>query len=107
MAKYYGSVGYVETVETSPGVWEEKAVERNYFGDILRNRKSYQSSQNLNDNLNINVQISILADPYAVEHFHTIRYVNWQGSKWKVTDVDVEFPRLSLSIGGVYNGIET
>lgn len=107
MAKYYGSVGYVDTVETSPGIWEEKAIERNYFGDVLRNRKSFQGSQNLNDNLNVNVQISILADPYAMNHFHAIRYVRWQGNDWKVTDVDVEYPRLLLSIGGVYNGVET
>lgn len=107
MAKYYGLVGYVDTVETSPGIWEEKRTERNYFGDVLRNRKSFQSSQNLNDNLNVNVQISMLADPYAMNHFHAIRYVKWQGSEWKVTDVDVEYPRLVLSIGGVYNGNET
>lgn len=106
MAKYYGSVGYVETVETSPGIWEERATNRKYFGDILRNSKSFQGSQNLNDNLNVSVQISILADPYAIKHFHAIRYVDWQGARWKVTDISVEYPRLVMSIGGVYNGVE-
>lgn len=105
--KYYGTVGYADTVETSPGVWEEVVTERKYTGDILRNRKSYQGGQNLNDNLNVNVSISIVADPYAIKHFHTIRYIEWQGARWQVTDVDVQYPRLELSIGGVYNGVET
>lgn len=106
MAKYYGSVGYVETVETVPGVWEEVATERKYVGDILRNKKSFQSGENLNDNLNVNNQFSIVADPYAIDHFFAIRYIEWQGVLWKVTDVDVEYPRLLLSIGGVYNGLK-
>lgn len=106
MAKYYGSVGYVETVETVPGVWEEVATERKYSGDILRNKKTFQGGENLNDNLNVNNQFSIVADPYAINHFFAIRYIEWQGVLWKVTDVDVEFPRLLLSIGGVYNGLK-
>lgn len=106
MAKYYGSVGYVETVETVPGVWEEVATERKYSGDILRNKKTFQGGENLNDNLNVNNQFSIVADPYAIDHFFAIRYIEWQGVLWKVTDVDVEYPRLLLSIGGVYNGLK-
>lgn len=104
MAKYCGSVGYVETIETSPGVWEEVATVKKYYGDVMRNRKSFQNSDRLNDDLNVNNQISIVSDPYAINHFHAIRYVEWMGAKWKVTDVEVEFPRLILSIGGVYNG---
>ena len=103
MAKYYGSIGYAETVEIRPGVWIEQIVERNYYGDVTRNQRRWQSGENLNDNLNINNQISIVSDPYARENFHAIRYITWMGSKWKVNTVEVNYPRLVLEIGGVYN----
>lgn len=102
--KYYGSIGYAETIETSPGVWEEQIIERNYTGDILRNTRKIEASEYLNDNLNVANRISILSDPYAIGHFSTIRYVIWLGEKWKVSEVEVQFPRLILVIGGVYNG---
>lgn len=102
--KYYGSIGYAETIETSPGVWEEQIIERNYTGDILRNTRKVENSEYLNDNLNVANRISILSDPYAIGHFSTIRYVTWLGEKWKVSEVEVQFPRLILVIGGVYNG---
>lgn len=107
MGKFYGEVGFVETVETSPGVWTEQVVTRMYSGDVIRLTKRWEAGEGLNDNLNINNQISILADPYAVQHFHTIRYVNWMGANWKVNTVEVQYPRLILFIGGVYNGITT
>lgn len=103
MARFYGTVGYMETVETRPSTWEEKRTERKYYGDVNRNMRRWQSTENLNDDLVLNNQISILADPYAYQHFHAIRYVVWGGAKWKVTNVDVQYPRLILEIGGVYN----
>ena len=103
MAKYYGKIGYMTTVETSPSVWTEEIVEKDYFGDVLQNSRRYQSSEHMNDDLNVSNRISILADPFAYQNFHAIRYLTWMGSKWKVDSVDVEYPRLILSIGGVYN----
>ena len=104
MAKFYGVIGFVETVETSPGIWEESATERNYSGDVIKDSKRWQAGENLNDNLTINNKISIIADPFAYENFPMIRYVKWMGVSWKITNIDVERPRLILSIGGVYNG---
>lgn len=104
MAKFYGAIGFVETVETSPGVWEESATERNYSGDVVKDSKRWQAGENLNDNLTVNNKISIIADPFAYDNFSMIRYVKWMGASWKITNVDVERPRLLLSIGGVYNG---
>lgn len=104
MAKFYGVVGYVESTETAPGVYTEIATARKYYGDILKNVKKYVSSEYLNDNLMISNSISILADAYAYDHFFAIRYVNWMGANWKVTDVEVQRPRLILSLGEVYNG---
>lgn len=104
MAKYFGKIGFVETVETAPSVHEPITTEREYYGDWLRNSKQFQNSQHLNDDLNISNQLSIVSDPYAMEHFFSIRYVTYCGAKWKVNNVDVEYPRLLLSLGGVYNG---
>ena len=103
MAKYYGVIGYVETVETSPGVWEEQITERNYYGELVRNTSRFQVSDQVNDNVNIANEISVIADPFAYENFHAIRYAEFMGSKWKVTSVDVQYPRLLLSLGEVYN----
>lgn len=102
--KYYGRVGYIETEETTPGVWEEQVTERTYSGDVLRMSKSWQKGERLNDNLQINIQISIVSDPFALQHFHAFRYVEWQGALWEITNAEPQFPRIILTIGGVYNG---
>lgn len=106
MAKFYGEIGYVETIETEPGVWVENIIKRNYYGDLIRNTRSLVSSGNVNDNINISNEISILADPYANEHFHSMRYVELMGAKWKITNVEVKYPRLILTIGGLYNNVQ-
>ena len=103
MAKFYGPVGYAVTEEVSPGKWVENITERLYYGDVIRNTRRLTSSDKVNDDINISNEISIVADPYAMENFHLMRYVGFMGSKWKVTSVDVQFPRLILSVGGVYN----
>lgn len=103
MAKYYGAIGYAETVETAKDVYEERVTERNYSGDVSRNTRRWQSGQNLNDNLELDNVLSIVADPYALRNFSAIRYAVWNGAKWKVKSVEVQYPRLILTIGGVYN----
>lgn len=107
MAKFYGAIGYGTSEETTPGVWEDRIVERHYYGDLVRNTRRMQNSEYLNDNINISNEISIIADPYANENFHLMRYVTFMGTKWKITSVDVQYPRLILSIGDVYNAEQT
>lgn len=103
--KYYGKVGYATFAETSPGVWKESVTERTYCGDVTRKSFRWQNNSNkLNDDIEINNVISIVADPYAFEHLGDIRYVTWMNSKWKVLSVDLQHPRINLTIGGVYNG---
>lgn len=105
MARWYGKVGYGETVETKPGVHKTQIVEREYAGDLTRNIRNLQSSGEVNDDINISNNISIVADPFAYNNFHTIRYVEFMGTKWKVSSVDAsQYPRLILTIGGLYNG---
>ena len=104
MAKWYGEIGFAKTVETKPGVYEEQFTKRNYYGDVVRNSRRLQSADQLNDNINVSNQISIVSDPYVDQHCSSIAYVEYMGAKWKVTDVEVQYPRLILSIGGVWNG---
>lgn len=104
MAKFYGAIGYAVTEETAPGVWEERITERMYYGELIRNTRKLQSADQLNDNINVANEISILADPFAYENFHSMKYVGFSGAKWKVTSIEVQYPRLILTVGGVYNG---
>lgn len=105
MARYNGPIGYAhESVETAPGVWKDSIVEKSYFGDVIRNTRKLQEGENLNNDLTVGNSISIVADAYANEHFHAIRYIKWAGALWTVSDVEVQSPRLLLRLGGVYNG---
>lgn len=103
MANFYGAIGYAVTGDTTPGVWEEQITKRMYFGELVRNTRKLQSADQLNDNINVANEISILADPFARENFHLMKYVEFMGAKWKITSVEVQYPRLILTIGGVYN----
>ena len=105
MAKFFGKVGYVENKITAPGVTSEVPTEYSYYGDVLRNTRRYEAGEHLNDNLNINNMISIVADAYAYDHFFAMRYIQWMGAYWEITNVEVQRPRLILTIGGVYNGL--
>ena len=104
MAKYYGIIGFAVFKETKPGVYQDEIAERDYCGDFLRNIKNYQNSGNANDNLTISSQISIIADEYAYSYYSNIRYITINGTKWKVTSIDIQFPRFIISVGGLYNG---
>lgn len=104
MAKFFGEIGYGESVEISPGVWEDVIVELPYFGDVIRNIRQMREGESVNDDLSVNNSISIVADAYANEHFFAIRYIRWAGALWKVADVEVQSPRLLLRLGGVYHG---
>lgn len=106
MAKFYGAIGYGESVETKPdsGVWEDVITERKYYGDILRNTRKTEAGESINDDITVGNTISIVADAYANTHFFAIRYIKWAGTFWKVPDVEVQSPRLIFRLGGVYNG---
>lgn len=104
MAKISGVIGYSMSTQTAPGVWEPNIIERPYYGDLIKNTRRLQSTDKVNDDINISNEISIVADPYAMTNFHTMRYVQFMGSRWKITNVEVQYPRLILSLGGLYNG---
>lgn len=104
MARFYGLVGYGEPVETAPGVWQDSIVEKMYYGDVIRNARTLQDDENVNSELTVGNSISIVADAYANDHFFAIRYIQWAGTLWIVSEVEVQSPRLILRLGGVYHG---
>jgi hypothetical protein len=108
MARFYGRIGYGESVESededTPSVWTDQITERHYYGDVIRNARNLAEGENLNFDLSVQNSISIVADAYANDHFHAIRYVEWAGALWTVTSVEVQSPRLLLRLGEVYSG---
>jgi hypothetical protein len=106
MAKFFGEIGYGESVESplGSGVWIDQIVEFSYFGDVKRNTRKLEDGESLNSNISVGNSISVIADQYAVEHFFAIRYIRWMGTLWTVTDVEVKSPRLIFRLGNVYNG---
>ena len=107
MAKFHGKIGFAgEQTETSPGIWTEGITEREYSGDLLKFSRRTQGSDKVNDDMTINNQISIITDAYLNENLYAVRYVTFMGGKWKIDLVDVEYPRLIFTLGGLYHGIE-
>lgn len=103
MTKFFGKIGYVMTQETKPGVWMDQIMEREYYGDLLRNSYRFQTSDKVNDDVLIANEFSIIADSFAKDNFHLMRYIEFEGTKWKITNVEVRYPRLNLTVGGIYN----
>lgn len=104
MAKFYGKIGYGESVENADGVFVDEIVEFNYYGDVVRNARRLTEGESVNNDISVNNSIEIVADAYANEHIFAMRYIEWQGALWIVSDVEVRRPRLLLRLGGVYNG---
>ncbi len=105
MAKFYGIIGFCQMKENPPGVWTETITDRKYSGEVYRNRRQLQPSDKLNDDVNLGNEFSIVADPFAIQNMYTMRYLRYMGVNWKINSVEVQFPRLILTVGGVYNGL--
>jgi hypothetical protein len=104
MTKFYGKIGFGESAETAPGVWKDVITERSYFGDVIRNSRDLRDGEYLNKELAVENSISIVSDEWADQNYFAIRYIEWAGALWTVSNVRVESPRLLLRLGGVYNG---
>lgn len=103
MAKFYGEIGFSTTSETAPGVFTETVIEKRYSGDVLQNTRRWEAGEGLNDNLNISNMLSIVANSFAYQNIYAMKYIRWMGVLWKITKVEIQRPRLILTIGGVYH----
>lgn len=105
MAKFYGEIGYGESVESAPDVFRDVITERKVYGDVLRNARTLVEGDKVNNDLSVSNSISIVADAYANEHFYAMKYIRWAGTLWIVSNIDASTPpRLILRLGGVYHG---
>ena len=78
MSRFYGTVGFVKTKETAPGVWTgTEVVRRDYKGDLQRFIERYDTGEKVNSDVSLNNQISFVFDPYALENFQYIRFVEF------------------------------
>jgi hypothetical protein len=105
--RFHGKVGYAsDTVEdpADSGIWKDIMTDQTYIGDVTRAVRQLEEADSVHDEPVPSHSISIVADPYSVEHFMKIKYVEWAGVRWTVTSVEVKPPRLILSLGDVYNG---
>lgn len=107
MARFHGEIGFLRTVqedpENRPGIYVEKLTKRKYYGDVLSNSRRWDQNGNLNDNLVINNRISIVADNFVKANLGAMKYVRWQGVNWKITNAEIQYPRIILTIGGEYH----
>lgn len=104
MAKFSGMVGFGISEETAPGVYQDRIVEYPYMGDVVRNTRRLEQGEYVNDDITVGNSISIVGDSFAAQHFFAMRYIDWAGTRWKITEVEAVSPRLVLRLGGVYNG---
>lgn len=106
MAKWHGVLGFAEPEqETAPGVWgSPMVIERTYFGDVLRKKLSMQSADKLVDDISLSNEISVVADPYAMSHLGLLRYATYGGFRWEIASFEPVYPRINLTLGGLYHG---
>lgn len=104
MAKFSGMIGYVKSVETEPGVYEDMIEEHRHYGDILQNTRRWEEGERINDALTINNRISVVADKFMRDNMYAMRYLWLYGQRWTITKVDIAVPRMVLTLGGIYNG---
>lgn len=105
MTKFCGKIGFIKTEEVEPGVWDKISIEKTYRGDLIRNiHKSEVTSDSVNNNINLSNNISIVADNYLNENFQYMKYVVFNGAKWNIADIEIQYPRLILTVRGLYNG---
>ena len=106
MNKWFGKIGFVMTVqdEVRPSKWIEKVVEKEFYGEVIKNYRRWEQGLSTNDDTNISNQISVLADGFAINNLQYMKYIEFSGAFWKINSIDIQAPRLILGIGGVWNG---
>ena len=107
MARFHGKIGFIATEETSPGVWSSVETVKTYFGDVNRAGYRWENvSSSANDQAVVTNYISIVADQFAYDHIGAMRWVEWMKQKWCINSVEVNKPRITLTIAGLYNGAD-
>lgn len=104
MAKFYGKIGFTVMMETLPDVWEPVETVKDYFGDLTRNQRRWNNGESVNENIEVSNEVSLVMDDFLQENAGALKWVEAMGAKWKVNSITIDYPRLVLTLGGVYNG---
>lgn len=104
MAKWAGKIGFAETVKGDDDITRTTIIERSFKGDVLQDYRNWEDSEKINGNINISNRISVVAKDYMLTHLQYMRYVTWQGAKWRIKTISVAYPRVILLLGDLYNG---
>lgn len=107
--RFAGLVGYIETEETSPGIHLPVETTRKMRGDVLSAKT--QNSQDgrttetsLYKDIRLSHRFSLVGDAYSFKNYMYLKWIIVEGHKWEVSSVEIQSPRLLISIGGLYNG---
>lgn len=103
MARYSGLVGYGQQVEVEPGVWDTEDKEVMMKGDLLRQNANIQDS-GINDTVSLNHRVSLIGDAYAFDNYYNMKWITVNGFKWTVSAIELQRPRLIVTLGGIWNG---
>ena len=104
MAKYAGLVGYVTQEESVPGVWSPVENPKLMRGDIIRQASSSQNDNKVNSDIALSHRVSLLGDAYAFGNYYNIKWIDIDGRKWEVTSIEIQRPRIIVTLGGLWNG---
>lgn len=104
--RWAGTIGFsTYAPSTDPeriGISDRTITERPAYGDIYKNRKIAGSTIGVVEGVQMNMNVSIIADQFINDNYCDAVYLTYLGQKWKITDVTPEYPRLTFTIGGRY-----
>ena len=104
--KYHGYIAFsTEVFDDNTGVTIEQMTRREYYGEVIRDSKSNENNNQIVDGFTLSNEFSVIADAFMREHFYKMRYLEWQGVKWKIKSAtnDPDRPRIKIHVGEVYN----
>lgn len=104
MAKFSGLVGYITQSEISPGVWSSVENSIMMKGDVIRQSSNTQNDDKVNSDITLSHRVSLIGDAYSFGNYYNIKWVDIRGAKWEVESVEIQRPRLIVTLGGIWNG---
>lgn len=102
--KVSGEIGYAKSIETTPGVYDDQITRKPFSGDLIQDTRKWESDQKVNDNLVLGNRVSILASSFARANLDFMKFVKIGESYWEISNIQIQYPRLFLTLGSVYNG---
>lgn len=110
MSKFTGLVGFITQEESIPGVWSPIENSKKMRGDLISssatngNGSRIADSGKVNDDVSLNHRVSLLGDYYTFNNYLNIKWIQIGGRKLEVSSIELQRPRVILTVGGLWNG---